>query len=337
MNMLSLNQPTTNAFTTFFPGARGPADLGAGSCCPTCCDRSQLSPAEAASDLRTDILVPLLAGLLEAFSDLLDDGALSSPVFGGGAPGGSGGSSGFSAPTPASSGNFPANAPAQSPAGAPAAGGSRPPSSVSQTPQADVRSIQEGNQHLVTQWGDTPYNAGRPGVGGEDAPYGHSDCVPTSAVIALSALGLQPRPSAEGASEAIDAMRDASLGYDSTWSAPMGFGQVKNGLAQYGAKTTDLDHNNLGSIDAALDRGNPVMVAGNPWRAWGQAELEKGNYLNYSDPGAHAMTILGRTEEGLYVMADPLFRNSTILVSADQLRTMFADGGANSGAMEVSR
>jgi hypothetical protein len=217
------------------------------------------------------------------------------------------------------------------------AGNARP----AQAPSSDsslIRTTEDANAHFLTQWGDTPFNAGSPDVqGGEDAPYGHSDCVPTSGLMALSALGLVDHPSPEEATEAIDGVRDASLGYDSDWSQPMGFDDLATGLDDYGATTTNLDHNDLSSIDAALENGNPVVAAGNTWRAWGSQLNDQGEYLNFSDPGPHAVCILGKTEDGKYIMADPLLRNGTIEVSAEQLQQFFADGGGNSGAMEVTR
>jgi LysM repeat protein len=193
-----------------------------------------------------------------------------------------------------------------------------------------ITTTKQANEFQVSQWGPTPYNSG--GV-----PYGYSDCVPTSGLIAASRLGLTPSPTAAQASGAIDAMRDSSLGYDSTYSTPMNFSALTNGLAKYGATTQSLNFGTLTQIDAALERGNPVVAAGNPWNAWGASQDAAGNYLNHQDPGGHAITILGKTPEGKYLAADPLLINSTIEVSGAQLQQFFRDGYSNSGAMEVMR
>ena len=193
-----------------------------------------------------------------------------------------------------------------------------------------VGSTSQANQFHLTQWGPTPYNSG-----GHE--YGFSDCVPTSAAISLSRLGLINHPNADGAASTIDALRDAARGYDTTQSASMGYDTMERGLAQYGASASYLNENDLSQIDAALARGNPVMAAGGPWGAWGAAEEARGNYLNHRDPGAHSVTLLGKTPGGNYIVADPLCSQSTIEVSPDKLRQFFADGGANSGAMEVKR
>src|SRR5690349_21410881 len=59
-----------------------------------------------------------------------------------------------------------------------------------------ITTTAQANEFQVSQWGPTPYNSG--GV-----PYGYSDCVPTSGLIAASRLGLTPSPTAAGASGAI--------------------------------------------------------------------------------------------------------------------------------------
>ncbi len=212
--------------------------------------------------------------------------------------------------------------------GAPAPG-TVPPAAPATGP---ITTTEQANKVHLTQWGSTPYNT-------SGTEYGFSDCVPTSGVIALSALGLQAPPAPGEASEAIDQMRDQSLGYDTSYSAPMNFGSLSNGLAQDGAVTQDLafQNGNLSEIDAALEAGNPVVAAGNPWNAWGAEQDAAGNYLNHQDPGGHAITLLGKTEDGNYIAADPLLSQSTIEVTPAQLNQFFADGGSNSGAMEVSR
>jgi hypothetical protein len=191
-----------------------------------------------------------------------------------------------------------------------------------------VNNVQDANQYFMTQWGGTPYN------GANGAPYGYSDCGPTSTLMALSSLGLMERPGPQGASAAIDAVRDAALGYDSNQSRPMGFGALQQAVTAYGGQSRMLG-GGVNGIDEAIARGNPVVIGGNPWQAWGAEQRANGNYLNSKDPGGHFVTVLGKTPEGKYLVGDPLVKGGAIEVTREQLESFFAKDGF--GAMEVYR
>ncbi len=190
-----------------------------------------------------------------------------------------------------------------------------------------VSSTDDANNYFLTQWGGTPYNSA------SGAPYGYSDCGPTSTAMALSSLGLMDHPSPENAEATIDAVRDAALGYDSKKSQEMGFGPLQKAVAQYGGQTQMLS--GIDGIDQAIGRGNPVIIGGDPWKAWGSEQRANGNYLNSRDPGGHFVSVLGKTQDGKYIIGDPLVKNGTIAVTKEQLQTFFHDGGF--GAMEVYR
>lgn len=192
------------------------------------------------------------------------------------------------------------------------------PKGLAQTPE-------DANKFYVSQWGGTPSNSAK------GAPYGYADCGPTSGLMALSALGLTQKPSPADAEKAIDAVRDRCLGYDSKQSQLMDFPTLAHGLNAYGAKTRMV--NGVENFEAALGRGNPVIVGGEPWAAWGAQERAKGNYLG-DGPAGHFVTVMGKNQDGQYIVADPLFKNGPIAVSYDQLRTF---ARFNLGAMEVSR
>ena len=191
-----------------------------------------------------------------------------------------------------------------------------------------VSSVEDANNYFLTQWGGTPYNSA------SGAPYGYNDCGPTSTAMALASLGLLERPAPADAERTIDAVRDAALGTDTTYSQRMGFGPLQHAVEAYGGRTQMLN-GGVSAIDEALARGNPVVIGGNPWQAWGAEQQAAGNYLNSRDPGGHFVTVLGKTPDGQYIIADPLVKNGAITVSAQQLETFFANGGF--GAMEVYR
>jgi peptidoglycan hydrolase-like protein with peptidoglycan-binding domain len=186
---------------------------------------------------------------------------------------------------------------------------------------------EEAGKSFLTQWGPTASNSG-------GTPYGYNDCGPTSAVMALSSLGLVSHPGPDGAAAAIDSMRDAALGYDSTFSTRMGFAPLKKAIESKGGAARVLASATPAAISESLAQGNPVIVGGNPWAAWGKAERGKGNYLNGRDPGGHFVTLLGKTADGSFIVADPLVKGGPIAVTEAQLKTFLGQGF---GAMEVSR
>jgi peptidoglycan hydrolase-like protein with peptidoglycan-binding domain len=194
-------------------------------------------------------------------------------------------------------------------------------------PEGAVSSVDDANEHFVTQWGGTDYNST------SGAPYGYNDCGPTSTVMALSMLGLMEPPEPGAASDAIDAVRDAAFGHDTTYSQRMGFGALQSAVTEYGGETQLLS--GLDGIDEAIERGNPVIIGGNPWEAWAKDERAAGNYLNSRDPGGHFVTVMGKTPEGKYIIGDPLVKGGAIEVTREQLETFFSNGGF--GAMEVSK
>ncbi|HVG57783.1 MAG TPA: C39 family peptidase, partial [Hyalangium sp.] len=189
--------------------------------------------------------------------------------------------------------------------------------------------LQEANRFFVNQWGPTAYNSG-------GHPFGFNDCGPTSGVMALASLGLMTPSTAQTASASIDRVRDAVLGYDSTYSQRMGTTQLAAGLRALGAQTTMLSGPVTSAVDQALARGNPVILGGyGVWAAWGSQQQASGNYLNGRDPSGHFVTVLGKTQDGQYIVGDPLVRGGSITVSAQQLATFYGSSGF--GMLEVSR
>ncbi|MFO0599328.1 MAG: peptidoglycan-binding protein [Myxococcaceae bacterium] len=203
-----------------------------------------------------------------------------------------------------------------------------------------AQSLAEAQQYFLSQWGPTAYNDP---VGANDHPWGFEDCGPTSAVMALSALGLRARPGATDASTAIDQMRDTILGYDSTKSLGLSLlpavkGTVGYGLVQSGAQVTGLT-NTVDNVNAAMARGNPVIIGSSTtWDAWGRDQKAAGNYLNSSSPGGHFVVVLGRAANGNYLIGDPLLRGGPIEATEAQLRTALAGAFNSANALaEVSR
>ncbi len=183
-----------------------------------------------------------------------------------------------------------------------------------------IRSVDQANQFFLSQWGPTPYNSG-------GYPYGFNDCGPTSAAMVAQATGLWPRSSAGESASTIDRMRDTILGYDSQQSQLMNMSQLATGLTRAGGQTQMLYGDVVASVDQALGRGHPTILGGSGvWNAWGAQQQASGNYLNSRNPGGHFVTVMGKTDDGRYLVNDPLMRNGAIPVTGDQLRTFMSGG-----------
>ncbi len=188
---------------------------------------------------------------------------------------------------------------------------------VDGTPEIDT--VAEANAFFVNQWGPTAFTAG-------GAPYGFSDCVPTSGLMVLAALGLRAHPTPANALAAIDQIRDLSLGFNSTFSQPMGIAQLDRAFRHFGAPPGIWRGTSVAALDGIFARGHFAVAAGGPWAAWGASLNAQGKYLNFSDPGPHAVAILGKTAQGAYLLADPLSSAGTITVTAAQLATFLSSG-----------
>jgi hypothetical protein len=182
---------------------------------------------------------------------------------------------------------------------------------------AAIDTVAEANAFFVNQWGPTPFTSG-------GAPYGYSDCVPTSGLMVLGALGLRAHPSPSDSLAAIDHVRDLALGYNTTFSTPMDVSQLDAAFRAYGAPAGIYRGASVSAIDGIIARGHFAVAAGGPWAAWGSGLNAQGQYLNFSDPGPHAVAVLGKTPGGAYLVADPLSKIGAITVSGGQLGTFLS-------------
>jgi peptidoglycan hydrolase-like protein with peptidoglycan-binding domain len=214
---------------------------------------------------------------------------------------------------------------------------------IDTTQVGTASSVEQANRNFVNQEGNTAYYQS---FNGAPKPYGPNDCGPTSAVMVLAQLGLTEHPTAAEAPHAIDAMRDTIFKTNTETSSTMGMGSVQRGLEAYGAQTTKLDVSKakkdgtgLEAIDAALAAGHPVIMGGTPGEAWAKKLHETGDYLDMGASGnatfGHFVAVLGKTPDGKYLLADPLSKQGTIEVSAEQIGTFLKQSGWGE-AIEVS-
>lgn len=200
-----------------------------------------------------------------------------------------------------------------------------------------AQTVEEANASFLTQWGPTATNDP---PAGSDVPWGYYDCGPTCGVMALATLGIAGKPGAGEAHRAIDQMRDRILGFDSKKSLGLSLGPstakgtVAYGLAAAGATCTMLGKDGL---DAALDRGNPVIIGSSAtYAAWGRDQKLAGNYLNGGDPKGHFVIVLGRAANGNYLVGDPLVKGGVMEVTPKQMETCLGGAWSSNSLLEVS-
>ncbi|MBZ4373186.1 peptidoglycan-binding protein [Corallococcus sp. AS-1-6] len=208
---------------------------------------------------------------------------------------------------------------------------------VPPTPPSTVKTLEEAKALHVAQNskpGLRDYNDG-------SEYYGGNDCGPTSVVITATAVGAMEHPDAAGAGEAIDAVRDNILDVDSIESVTMIVTAVAEGVTEAGAVATTLLPGDVDveAVDAALSRGHPVILGGNPFigdaehPSWGKTAYEAGNYFSSEDFGYHWAAVTGKTEEGNYIVNDPLCPKGPIEVTPEQMAQYVSD---SCGMVEVS-
>ncbi|MBJ6764073.1 peptidoglycan-binding protein [Myxococcaceae bacterium JPH2] len=207
---------------------------------------------------------------------------------------------------------------------------------VAPIPPSTVSSVDEARAFHVAQWGKTGATEFNDG----SKYYGGNDCGPTSIIMAATAVGAMEHPDAAHAGVTIDSVRDSILG-PSNESVTMTVDQLAKGLDKAGADATIVrkTHVSAETVDAALARGHPVILGGNPFgydadhQAWGPTASAADNYLMDHNFGNHWVSIAGKTPEGNYVVNDPLCPRGPIEVTPEELAE-FIDG--NIGMIEVS-
>jgi hypothetical protein len=210
-----------------------------------------------------------------------------------------------------------------------AAGPAAGPNEPKPTGKVDTRA--EADKFFLTQWGPNKWNKT------SASKYGFADCAPTSCVMALSALGLLPRPSADNASRMIDNMRDRTRGHNTNYSDGTTVKEVLRGLNSVKGASARQVSATLDNLDRALAGGKTAVLGGVPWDSWGRNLRREGDYLNSKNPGGHSVAVLGKTAKGTYLLADPLSLTGTVEVSRKQLREFWKDFSGNGSLVVVGR
>jgi hypothetical protein len=181
------------------------------------------------------------------------------------------------------------------------------------------------NEHFITQFGDATYNP--------DGATSTTNCGPTSLAMALNTAGQMP----EGLTpeQQIDYAR-ALMYPDSSSITYIDVGGQQIPQLNQDGEFTDISAITQGAqqlelgglqgtgwaaIDNALASGQPVVCPGNVSTDW-RDEFPNPNDYHLEGSG-HFIAVLGRTEDGKYLVADPLYPGGVVEMTRDQLATFF--------------
>lgn len=191
-------------------------------------------------------------------------------------------------------------------------------------------SVASGNEHHITQFRNADFNP--------NGPSGSKNCGPASLAIAMSAAGAMPE--GLGQEQKVDFAR--ALMYGATYTPG---GDIP--MVDADQQTTNIDQivagaNNAGlpaeaatgfaALDEALESGKTVVAYGNISQAWrdqfagvqvpGAAEVRYG-----SGGGGHFIAITGKTDDGRYIVSDPMFTGGAVAMTAEQLQAFNSTPG----------
>ncbi|HEY9637728.1 MAG TPA: ricin-type beta-trefoil lectin domain protein [Coleofasciculaceae cyanobacterium] len=152
-----------------------------------------------------------------------------------------------------------------------------------------------------------------------DGPDLSGNCGPTSLAIILKLLGLE-KPGLtvqQSINEASRLMGRQNPNW-TTWA------ELETGIRNAGGKPENL--NSKDAIDRSLAAGKPIIANGYYGENW------RRQFPSYQLTGsgnvAHINTILGRTADGRYIVADPMYSGGTVEMNWNQLAVYFSNGVA---------
>jgi hypothetical protein len=109
---------------------------------------------------------------------------------------------------------------------------------------------------------------------------------------------------------------------------------VADGISAAGA--TPIYGETWGDLDAQLEAGHPVMAGGWVSDEGGDGQAWKQQFPGGVGPGAygtgttgHLISILGKTADGKYIVADPLYARGPVEMTREQLSLYFSQTGGN--------
>jgi uncharacterized protein YvpB len=149
------------------------------------------------------------------------------------------------------------------------------------------------------------------------------NCGPASVTMALRLIGRDvPGFHGEVEQQVIDKARIIATGTNDT-SVGTTDTELERVITAAGAKWSEST--NLDQMLGWVQQGTPVVLAGNPWRAWNTRYTKD---QVYPFDGGHWVTVSGYDQKtGYYVVNDPLSAIGPIYVSKGELQTYFSRNG----------
>jgi len=154
-------------------------------------------------------------------------------------------------------------------------------------------------------------------------PRRSANCGPASLAMAIKAYGLEPQGLTP--EQSIDRARRLMTGNTDDRDPTNDRERLR------GARAAGLEARLTSSrkhLDDELAAGHMVMVVGDPGRAY---KSEWKNYSNYQ--GLHSILVVGKTQDGQYVVADPVSHSGPRLMTREQMRSFWEDGGGSGVAV----
>lgn len=157
----------------------------------------------------------------------------------------------------------------------------------------------------------SPYNP--------DGPASSGNCGPTSLAIILKLLGLE-KPGLTVQQSINEASRLMGRDPNANWTS---WEQLKTGIRKAGGTPEELYAQD--AINRSLAAGKAVIAVGWYGENW------RRQFPNYNLTGNgninHINTILGRTADGRYIVADPMYQGGAVEMNWTQLTVYFSQTG----------
>jgi Ca2+-binding RTX toxin-like protein len=175
-------------------------------------------------------------------------------------------------------------------------------------------SASSADSFFKLQYKDPKYNP--------DGPSSSLNCAPTSLAIILKTLGLEP----PGLTVQQSIIRASSLMGQSNpgWS---NWGQIEAGIRNAGGIPENVG--SWADLDRSLAAGKPVSCNGWYGQSW------RNQFPSPSLTGAgttlHQIAVIGRTNNGLYVVADPMYKGGVVEMTQAQLSVFFQGSSGYNG------